>query len=270
MIDRPQPTPTLSWKNSEDLLADVDQRLERVGEGDEHDVGAILTERQALGAVDRRGRRGAARGRGRSPRGSTDCSAAAAIPRGSARAVCRTPRPPARRSASSSARTCSAAAAAARSAAGSARIGAIDDGRSALICPSPSTRSRSWSISSTSAVRMPSSRRARRRPRASGRATITTSWPAGSRAASCSNASRSSRLTWLRSTAPPTLRETDRPEARSRSAGLASARGKPYRTRTRFACERPWRKTRSNSALRESRPRLLRRAATPGRPLIRR
>ena len=32
MIDRPQPSPTWSWKNSEDLLEDVDERLEDVGE----------------------------------------------------------------------------------------------------------------------------------------------------------------------------------------------------------------------------------------------
>ena len=30
-IERPQPSPTLSWKNDEDRLEEVDQRLERVG-----------------------------------------------------------------------------------------------------------------------------------------------------------------------------------------------------------------------------------------------
>src|SRR5262249_26341548 len=44
-----------------------------------------------------------------------------------------------------------------------------------------------------------------------GRATITTSCFAGSEPSSCAKASRSSRFTRLRSTAPPTFRDTDRP-----------------------------------------------------------
>src|SRR5262249_51438103 len=80
----------------------------------------------------------------------------------------------------------------------------------------------------------------------------TTSCPARRFASVCANASRSSRLTRLRSTAPPTFRDTDRPR-RGRSA---VAFGNVYSTRWRLAVERPCRYTRSNSALRDSRPRL--------------
>ena len=52
---------------------------------------------------------------------------------------------------------------------------------------------------------------------ADGRATTTTSWPARSSSSARANASRSIRLTRLRSTAPPTLRDTDSPR-RGRSA----------------------------------------------------
>ena len=68
---------------------------------------------------------------------------------------------------------------------------------------------------------------------------------------SSANASRSSRLTRLRSTAPPTLRDTDSP---SRGGSTSSPRGNTYSTSSLPACERPFRKTRSKSALRDSRP----------------
>src|SRR6516165_5256717 len=87
---------------------------------------------------------------------------------------------------------------------------------------------------------------------APGRATTTTSCPARRFASVCANASRSSRLTRLRSTAPPTLRDTDRPR---RGRSVVSF-GNVYSTRWRLAVERPCRYTRSNSALRDSRPRL--------------
>jgi hypothetical protein len=70
-----------------------------------------------------------------------------------------------------------------------------------------------------------------------GRATTTTSWPGLSSASRCANASRSSRLTRLRSTAPPTLRDTDSPSRGRRR----DAFGNVYSTRWRLAVERPCR-----------------------------
>ncbi len=80
-------------------------------------------------------------------------------------------------------------------------------------------------------------------------ATTTASVPAGSLSPSIAKASRSNRLTRLRSTAPPTFRDTDSPTR----AQSPSPRGNTYSTSSRPACERPWRNTRSKSALRDSR-----------------
>jgi hypothetical protein len=56
--------------------------------------------------------------------------------------------------------------------------------------------------------------------RASGRATTTTSCPPLNSSATPAKASRRSRFTRFRSTAPPTLRETDRPRRGLSAAGL--------------------------------------------------
>ena len=72
---------------------------------------------------------------------------------------------------------------------------------------------------------------------ASGRATSTKSWPAGTSPAADQNASRSSRFIRLRSTAPPTLRPTEIARVAGRRA--SPARGKEWSTRYRLACERP-------------------------------
>ena len=90
------------------------------------------------------------------------------------------------------------------------------------------------------------------RARASGRATTTASVPAGRRAPRSANASRRSRLTRLRSTAPPTFRETDSPRRGGRARRRAGTR--TGRARGRRASGR-CRKTRSKSALRDSLPR---------------
>ena len=58
----------------------------------------------------------------------------------------------------------------------------------------------------------------------------------------------------------------DRP---SRGTPFSSVRGKTYSTRSRPAWDRPWRKTRSNSELRDRRPRPDRLAdTTPARPAL--
>ncbi len=72
--------------------------------------------------------------------------------------------------------------------------------------------------SSVSAASRPASPSRSASSSASGRATTTTSWPARRPGSLRANASRSSRLTLLRWTAPPTFRETDRP-TRGRSGG---------------------------------------------------
>ena len=69
------------------------------------------------------------------------------------------------------------------------------------------------------ALRGPRARPARR----DGRATTTTSWPGAQLASLRANASRSRRLTRLRSTAPPTLRDTDRPSRGRSAAGFGNA-----------------------------------------------
>ena len=79
-----------------------------------------------------------------------------------------------------------------------------------------SSRRPARASSSASAASSPRAPRARRARAASGRATTTTSWPGAQvRAPLRAKASRSRRLTLLRSTAPPTLRDTDRPTPRS-------------------------------------------------------
>src|SRR4029077_11278927 len=70
---------------------------------------------------------------------------------------------------------------------------------------------------------------------ADGLATTTTSCPGLSSASACANAWRSIRLTRLRSTAPPTFRDTDRP----RRGRCAEGFGNVYSTRCRLAVERP-------------------------------
>ena len=116
--------------------------------------------------------------------------------------------------------------------------------------PRPPVRLRRRARRSTPPARAGFPRRPSRsaRARASGRATTTASVPAGNRADSTANASRSSRLTRLRSTAPPTLRETDSPSRggpRPRHAGTRTARAPGPRASGRC------RKTRSKSALRD-------------------
>src|SRR5688500_1108937 len=78
------------------------------------------------------------------------------------------------------------------------------------------------STSSPRAARTPSRPSRSHSSSASRRATTTTSWSAGSWARTSANASRSRRLTLLRATAPPTLRETDRPR---RGPSSAPSRG---------------------------------------------
>src|SRR5437588_7755078 len=78
------------------------------------------------------------------------------------------------------------------------------------------------SISSRSALSISRSPPSRASRAASGRATITKSCSGGSSAATFQNASRSSRFTRFRSTAPPTLRPTDTP---SRGSPCPSDRG---------------------------------------------
>src|SRR3954454_5859584 len=73
-------------------------------------------------------------------------------------------------------------------------------------------------ISSASARLIPASPSREASSRASGRATSTKSWLAGRLSATAQNASRSSRFTRFRSTAPPTLRETDTPNRGSRAS----------------------------------------------------
>jgi len=91
--------------------------------------------------------------------------------------------------------------------------------------------------SSDRAVAIPASPSRSASSAAAGLATTTRSCPAASSCARAANASRSSRFTRLRSTAPPTLRETDKP-----SRGLlVPTLGNVYSTRYRLAVERPWR-----------------------------
>ena len=121
------------------------------------------------------------------------------------------------------ARTCSAAAERARSRAGRARIGAtairtrqpLMRGRPRSAPGRRARRARGARPRGPRARRARAPRAARRRPRR-GRS--------GTRPASPANASRSSRLTLLRSTAPPTLRDTDRPRRGPSAAALAGAR----------------------------------------------
>ena len=70
-----------------------------------------------------------------------------------------------------------------------------------------------------------------------GRATTTMSAPVASFGRNNSNASRMSRLMWLRSTALPTLRDTDIP--RRNGALASSGRGNEYTTRCRVDADLP-------------------------------
>ena len=116
---------------------------------------------------------------------------------------------------------------------------------------SPRRSPRAREISSPRACRIPSRPSRSARARASCLATTTASVPDGSRLLSSATASRSSRFTRLRSTAPPTLRDTESP----RRGGPSSPRGNTWSTSSRPACERPLRNTRSKSALLDSLPR---------------
>src|SRR4051794_32540393 len=104
-----------------------------------------------------------------------------------------------------------------------------------------------FSSSSSRARRTPSRPSCSASSLAGGRATTTTSWPDGTSGAAASKASRTRRLTRLRGTAPPTLRDTDKP-SRGRapsSCGASSesrappSRGNAYTTSHRLATERP-------------------------------
>src|SRR5204862_79201 len=92
--------------------------------------------------------------------------------------------------------------------------------------PSPSPPAVDFSTSSARAPRTPSRPSRSASSRTSGRATTTTSWSSGRRSASVPKASLSRRFTLLRSTAPPTLRDTDTPRRVPSDASPADARGK--------------------------------------------
>src|ERR1035438_8939172 len=97
--------------------------------------------------------------------------------------------------------------------------------------PSPGLRSPDLTSSSPSAEPIPARPSRSASSSASGRATTTTSWPGASVGSTSEKASRSRRLTLLRSTAPPTFRDTDRPIRGCSTAAL----GNEYRTRWRLA-----------------------------------
>src|SRR4051794_10728441 len=122
MIERPQPSPTVSWKK-------------RMTASKTSIRGWKMLARTSMF----RTRRPAGRRPGHSPRGSTGCSAAAARPPAPSRAVCRTAGSPVRHSASRWARTCSGAGRPARwppGRSGSARLpprGATSSGQPRLL-----------------------------------------------------------------------------------------------------------------------------------------
>ena len=215
MIAPPQLSPTLSWKNCEDRVGDVDQRLQDVGDERRHQRSAPRRgsrpdrpgrdpQREAFGhGVEAPWLNGLQRSR-RQPASST--------PRRTPKRLIAWPR---RRS--RSARSGSGGASPARSSAG--RRGSAPE-QSRFTWNAPRGASRSASSMQRRAPSAPS--RSISSP-ISGRATRTKSCSAGSRSTRPQNASRRARLTRLRSTAPPTLRLTETP--RRISARLALAAG---------------------------------------------
>ena len=222
----------VSWKNVEDRLEDIDQRLEDVREDGHGSADASRARRRAEQALRLDGIEAAV-----APR------VAAQQPprrRGRARAVCRTAGSPARRRPSSVGSYLQRARKQRRDdALVDAAIGATATPARAAhdAAPPAATAVAPDELSERAANALEPvalGELARLGPRHDHEVVA-----AGSSSRQRPNASRSRRLTRLRSTAPPTLRETDSAEPR-RSASSPRA-GTRSRTKWRLPSERPWR-----------------------------